>query len=151
MHKIKHTVPALLGINLILTIAVVVFLFAAHHIPETFFPEAKETLTYTLYIGLNDKDTYTQLISNDDARAIVDDICFKYVDAFTSSEARGSWTDESGVPTYENTLIYMFSDTSEEQITAIMDEVLTALNQSSILMSVDTVQTAYYSGVDNLQ
>lgn len=102
----------------------------------------------TLYIGLNDKDTYTQLIPTEEARAAVDEICLKYVEGFTAYEARGGWTDESGALTRENTLVYIISGADEEQITAIMDEVLKELNQSAILLSTETAETIYYSGKD---
>ena len=48
---------------------------------------------YVLYIGTNDKDTYEQVISTEEAREIVNEICIKYVDGYTASEAKGGWVD----------------------------------------------------------
>lgn len=53
--------------------------------------------------------------------------------------------DETGTVTKENSLVYSFYNISEEQVVAIMDDVLTALNQNSILVERETVQSIYYS------
>lgn len=144
MKKLKTLFPVLSVLNLLLTAAVIVFLFSSGS-TEELFPEGQETLNCTLYIGLNDKDTYTQLIETEDARAAVDEICLKYAGGFTAFEARGGWTDENGISMHENTLVYMISGASRSQITAIMDEVLEELNQSAILVSTEKTETFYYS------
>ena len=61
----------LLTLNLLVTAGVVVYLgrVAAS---ET------EAQRYTLYIGTNDKDTYTQRIPLDEAKALVNEICSRY-------------------------------------------------------------------------
>jgi len=109
-------------------------------------PQAGEEVKYTLYIGLNDKDTYTQLLSTEEAEKIVTDIALKYVDGFTKLSGKGAYKDEQGVVTYENSLIFEFYFCSEEQITAIMDEVLPALNQNSILVEKQRVECEFYEG-----
>lgn len=101
---------------------------------------------YVLYIGTNDKDTYTQLISLDDAKDTVNAICAKYVSGYTVQEANGGWVDEKGNLTEEQTLVYSFSGADEEAITSIMDEVLIALNQNSILVERQDLTYTYYSG-----
>ena len=101
---------------------------------------------YTLYIGTNDKDTYTQKISTDEARNIVNSICVKYVDGYTSQDAKGGWVDETGKLTQENTLVYYLYGVSEKQVVSIMNDVLAALNQNSILVEVQNVNYAYYTG-----
>lgn len=146
MNKTNKLLPILLILNLVMTIAIIVFLFIGCYADEKKPPQGTEVVNYTLYIGLNDKDTYTQEIPTDEARAIVDSICIKHVSAFTTSDAQGAWTDDIGVLSRENTLVYMFTDAKESQITAIMDELLVALNQSSILVNVNSVQMIQYSG-----
>lgn len=101
---------------------------------------------YVLYIGLNDKDTYEQIIPTGAARDIVNRICTKYVDGYTVSEANGGWVDETGTLTEESTLIYILSDVKEENVIAIMDEVLAALNQNSILVERWEYAYSLYSG-----
>lgn len=100
---------------------------------------------YVLYIGLNDKDTYEQIIATEEAKKIVNDICVKYVDGYTVSEVNGGWVDETGALTEEVSLMYMFSEAGEAEVIAIMDEVLTALNQNSILIERQDFSYAYYN------
>lgn len=51
---------------------------------------------YTMYVGINDQDTYKQIISSEDAKTIVDNICFKYLEGYKIQDAIGSWVDENG-------------------------------------------------------
>ena len=143
MKSNRKTILILSALNLLLIITVGVVLLT---------PKADtaddETVRYTLYIGLNDKDTYAQEISTEEARKIVDEICCEHVGGFTVLHAEGGWTNESGIMTRENTLVYMFSGAEEAQITAIMDEALTVLNQSVILVHRDTVQSTYYADAE---
>ena len=101
---------------------------------------------YTLYIGLNDKDTNTQLISTRQAKSIVNKICAEYAGNYTAVDACGGWVDESGRQITENSLVYSFCGISEEKIKTVLDELLKALNQSSILVEHETVTSVYYSG-----
>lgn len=101
---------------------------------------------YILYIGTNDKDTYTQLIPTEEARDKVNAICAKYVGGYTVSDARGGWVDETDTLTQENTLVYSFYEVTEEQLRQIMDDVLKELNQNSILVEKQEAVYTYYSG-----
>ncbi|HML47595.1 MAG TPA: DUF3574 domain-containing protein [Clostridia bacterium] len=101
---------------------------------------------YVLYIGTNDKDSYAQIIPTDQARRIVNGICEKYVSGYTAMDAQGGWADEKGVWTHENTLVYVFSEATEEQIRSIMNEVLEALNQGSILVEKRDLRYTFYDG-----
>ncbi len=134
----------LLTLNLLVTAGVVVYLgrVAAS---ET------EAQRYTLYIGTNDKDTYTQLIPLDEAKALVNEICSRYTGGYTVLEAQGGWVDDAGILTEEDTLIYCFDQITKEQLTPIMDEVLQALNQNSILVESSQIQSWYYSGEEPAQ
>jgi len=107
--------------------------------------EVEKVVKYTLYVGLNDKDTYQQEIPTERAEALVTEIALRYVEAFTLIGARGVWTDELGVPTYENTLVLEFLYATEEQIDQIMAEVPVALNQNSILVERQEVDCRFFS------
>lgn len=104
----------------------------------------EEAPEYTLYIGLNDKDAYRQLISVEEAREIVDAICIRYVDGYTVMEAEGAWADEKNILTQENTLVYLFREVDEESLKEIMNEVIRALNQNTILLEKQTAAYIYY-------
>ena len=107
--------------------------------------ESAGTAKYTMYVGLNDKDTYEQIVPTDDAKSIIDKICIKYVDGYTIQDAKGVWTDETGEPTYENTIMCYFSAADSETIYKIADEIIEELNQNSVLIEKNYVVTDFYS------
>lgn len=105
-----------------------------------------EGVKYTMYIGLNDQDTYTQQISTEEAQKMVANIALQYVDGFTQTTAMGAYKDEKGVVTYEKSLVFSFSYASEEQMQNIMNDVLEELNQNSILIEKENVNYDFYEG-----
>ena len=115
-------------------------------VSERFGYPMEEAQEYTLYIGLNDKDEYRQLISAQEAKEIIDAICMQYVDGYTVTEAKGAWVDEKNMLTQENTLVYHFREADEEALKEIMDRVIVVLNQNTILVEEQTVSYAYYGG-----
>jgi hypothetical protein len=136
--KLWIVLMILLVLNLIGTGTVLYKLYA----PSS----SKEQTEYELYIGTNDKDTYQSEIPYDECVSKVTDICLDHVDSFTVSEARGVWKDDTGTSTYEKTIVCHFDDVSEEQIHAIADDVLTALNQNSILIEKQNAEDTFYTG-----
>ena len=110
------------------------------------FLSGSQSITHTIYIGLNDKDTYTQLISTEDAVQKVHMICMQYVDGYTMYQADGYWKDASGNPTSENTLVCVFVGTDKETVRIIADEVIKALNQNTVLIISETNNAEFYSG-----
>lgn len=101
---------------------------------------------YVLYIGLNDKDTYEQLIETQVAKQLVSAICTRYVDGFTLMEAEGAWVDENKILTSENTLIYFFREADKDEVEQIMDEVMKILNQNSIMLEERSSSYTFYYG-----
>ena len=101
---------------------------------------------YVLYIGLNDKETYSQIIPTEEAKEIVNGVCAKYVDGYTVTEANGGWVDETGTVAEEMSLVYTLCNVKEENVILLMNEVLTALNQNSILVERQDISYTYYSG-----
>lgn len=101
---------------------------------------------YTMYIGLNDQDTYSQEIPTEEAIDIVSDIVLNYVEGFTVSEGQGAYKDEDGIMTYENSLILVFMDVPEADLKAMMDEIKAALNQHAILLEKHHIAYTFYEG-----
>jgi len=93
-------------------------------------------IKYTMYIGLNDKDTYTQLIPYEEAEK----------KGYTQMQAKGAYKDDEGIVTLENSLIYEIYAATDQQMEAIMKEVLTELNQHSILLEKQTVKSIFFEG-----
>lgn len=105
-----------------------------------------EQIYYTMYVGTNDKDTYKAEIPFEEAMDIVDNICKKYLDGVTLGTAIGSWMDETGEVTHENTIQVIAYDTDKETIQKISDEILVALNQNSILIVKNKGEIDFYNG-----
>ena len=113
----------------------------------TFLGKGMENgVKHTLFIGTNDKDTGTQLISPEEAKAKVNAICAKYTDGWTAIDALGGWKDEIGRIIDETTLVYIFYGCTDEQIQAVADETREALNQSAILIEKAPTTSIFYSG-----
>lgn len=106
------------------------------------------TIKYTMYVGLNDKDTYEQIIPTDEAKSVIDRICLRYVDGYTIQDANGVWADETGKSTHENTIVCYFSDTDSDTIYKIADEIIENLNQNTVLIETNHVETDFYSSID---
>ena len=103
------------------------------------------TTNYKMSVGLNDKDTYEQIVPTDEAKNIIDKICIKYVDGYTIQDANGVWADETGQFTHENTIVCYFSGVESEIIYKIADEIIEELNQNSVLIEKNQVITDFYS------
>ncbi len=108
--------------------------------------KGNETEQYVMYVGTNDKDTYTQLISTEQAIDILDEICLKYLDGYTIQMGYGRWTDEKGIKTNENTIICYFDHTDINTVYQIADEVIDTLNQNSVLIDTNRISSEYYTG-----
>lgn len=108
--------------------------------------ETETETSYVLYIGLNDKDTYEQSVATEDAQRIVTEICLSYAKGYTHMEAKGGWIDEKEQLTQENTLVYYLRGVDKADIKNIMDQIITELNQNSILLEEKTDGILYYYG-----
>lgn len=99
---------------------------------------------FTLYIGTNDKDTYKREIPLEECRRRIDAICRKHVTGFSTGTVKGKWVDETGTLTEEDTFVYVFYGTTDATVKTIMDEVLVALNQNSILLEKESVTSTFH-------
>lgn len=95
---------------------------------------------HTFYIGLNDKDTKTQLITTLNAYHIVTNILG--VDS-TISDCKGVYTHEDGTVTTENTLEVVLLDfdskMTREWVTDKANAIKVALNQESVAYQVEDI------------
>lgn len=137
----KKIVIVLLSINLIFSCVLGIVLFRIYYV------QPDGTITqYVMYVGTNDKDTYEQIISTDDAKAVIDTACQKYLEEYTLQEAVGSWVDEKGIVTHEETIICIFDSASEEEVYAVADQVIKELNQNTVLIEKSSVRMDFYGG-----
>lgn len=93
---------------------------------------------YTLYIGLNDKDSKVQEISTLDAYKMIGAL----VGDCTIQEARGLYTHQDGTTVLENTLIVQIIDFSGAlEIAPVVETIKTALNQESVAVIRESVDS----------
>ena len=91
--------------------------------------------TVNLYIGLNDKDTKCQEITNLDAKTEISRILFKYFpDGFTLQECQGLYKHEDGTVVCENTIKVIILDCNYIDSLAAVDHLKRKLNQECIVI-----------------
>jgi hypothetical protein len=101
---------------------------------------------YKLYIGLHDKDAREQLVSMEEARDLLGQICLDYVQGYMAAETSGGWLDQQENKVRENTLAFTIYGATDEQIHGIADEAILALNQEAVLIVKNNRQHEFYSG-----
>ena len=87
---------------------------------------------YTLYLGLNDKDKKTQLISTLEAYKICNNILLSYTDGATIFEANGIYKHKDGNFTIEKTLRIELLFTTKDIVDKIVSSLKRAFNQENI-------------------
>lgn len=97
---------------------------------------------YTLYIGLNDQETKTQLIGTLDAYRITTNILG--VDS-TIKECKGVYTHEDGTITTENTLEVVLLDfdgsLDRKWLIEKVNAIKAALNQESVAVQTEDINS----------
>ena len=99
----------------------------------------------TISIGLFDKDSKTQSISNDEAMETVSSCFLSRLDAFTVYFAKGVYTHENGQQIQETTIrveIVSFNDNDYNNAIESIREVKQALNQESVLLEKQTINSS---------
>ncbi len=130
---------------IVLLVLAVVFAAREFDVPGDIFGSEKQ-IKYTMYVGMNDKDTGEQTYGLNEAKQVMFMIVRKYTGGCTFLEADGCWYDEEQQKMLsENTLMCVFVDIKPEAVKAIMDEALKVFNQSSILLETQEVRGAFYS------
>ena len=96
--------------------------------------------TVNLYIGLNDKDTKHQEITNLDAKAEISAILFKYFpNGFTLQECQGMYKHDDGTVVCENTIKVILFDYNMGLVSDAVKDLKLKLNQECI--AVERIET----------
>lgn len=90
----------------------------------------------TLFIGLNDKDTKTQIINTSEAIEILSSYIVKNLGIGTLSEAAGIYTHDNGETVSEKTIRAEFYTDDVNAIKGFAEFAKIALNQESISLEV---------------
>ena len=100
---------------------------------------------HSIIVGLSTKD-YANRFSVEEAHGIISGICLKHVGGYISTkEAEGGYNGSVSSGT-EQILIYTIYGASDEQIRAISDDVITALDQESVIIEKNRLTRYYYYG-----
>ena len=94
---------------------------------------------FTLYLGLNDKDTKRQEISTIEAYKVVSNLIAEDFDGGTIYEAHGIYKHNDGTIVEEKTLRIELLFTTLEKVKALAGILKKAFNQESIAVQRDTI------------
>ena len=96
---------------------------------------------HILYIGLNDKDTKTQKVDTLEAYKIVSNLLVASVGGGTIYQAQGIYKHDDGSIVIENTLRIEIIGATEKDIDYIIKTLKTILNQESIILQTENIES----------
>lgn len=100
-----------------------------------------ELTKFTLFVGLNDKESKQQEISTIDAYKVVSNLITSNFEGGTISEATGIYRHEDGTYTTEITLRIELLFTTAEKVKQLVSDLKRLLNQESIAVQKDVVSS----------
>lgn len=98
---------------------------------------------YTLYIGLNDKDTKQQNIDTFEASKIVQNVLTDKTGGGTIFQATGVYKHDDGTVIIENTLRVEIVAAAVDAVRAAIEIIKTALNQESVILQTEKIQSVF--------
>lgn len=99
-------------------------------------------IEYTLYVGLNDKDTKKQEVSNEFALNTINRILLNEgITDKTVQNALGVYTHNNGTTTTENSLILTMFFVERIQLIRAIEKIKIVLNQESIILKEQKVKS----------
>lgn len=100
----------------------------------------EKIVKYSLYLGLNDKDTKTQKIDTLEAYKILCNLLKSYnVEGFTVYNAHGFYMHDDGTFTTENTLKIELMFIDEKIVDNIIKQCKIIFNQETIIKQIEEV------------
>lgn len=96
---------------------------------------------FTLYLGLNDKDTKTQKIGTIEAYKICNNILMNYTNGATIFEASGLYKHEDGAIVVEKTLRIELLFVNEQTVKLIVEQLKQVFNQESIAVQSEVINS----------
>ena len=96
---------------------------------------------YTLYVGLNDKDTKVQEIATLEAYKIINKLLLSYTDGATIFEAVGIYKHDDGSFVTENTLRIELMFIEKSAVKEIVENIKKILNQESVAVQREVVES----------
>lgn len=106
--------------------------------------DANKDHRYLLYLGLQDKDTGVEKYTEDEAIAILNEICSKYLRGYNIRKSTGFWTDDNNQTVDEKSIVISFNFIEESKIHVLADEIVEKFNQECVFIENYTLQTEFY-------
>lgn len=100
-----------------------------------------ELTKFTLFVGLNDKDSKQQEIGTVDAFKIVSNLIASRFDGGTVSEATGIYKHDNGTFVTETTLRVELLFASTEHVRSFVNDLKNVLNQESIAVQKEVINS----------
>jgi hypothetical protein len=98
-------------------------------------------IKYTLYIGLNDKDTKTQKIDTIEAFKMLTNLLLSYTDGATIYNANGIYKHGNGSFTVEQTLRVELLFVELDTVKKIIEDVKKIFNQESVALTTEDIKS----------
>lgn len=96
---------------------------------------------FTLYVGLNDKDSKVQEITTLEAYKIINNLLLAYTDGATIFEAVGIYKHDDGSFVTENTLRIELMFIEKSAVKEIVENIKKILNQESVAVQREVVES----------
>lgn len=106
----------------------------------------QESVLFTLYVGLSDKDAGTQVLDVQEAKKLATPLVSATGGGYTVIEAQGGYTDDNGNLVENDTLVYTGVHASEQELLKLVDDVKGALNIESIYVTSANTGYAIFGG-----
>ena len=97
----------------------------------------------TIYIGLNDAITKTQIFETEKYIKILKDVCRAYHTSFSFDVIEGGYIHDNGDYTKENTLQLTLIDVEKKRIEEIAKDLCAFFHQESVLITESTIRSYY--------
>ena len=99
---------------------------------------------FTLYVGLNDKDTKMQEIGTLAAYKVAMNIINQFCDGGTISDAQGFYKHDDGTVVIENSLRIELLFVEMETVKSIINDIKTAFNQEAVILQTEAINSEMF-------
>lgn len=96
---------------------------------------------FTLYLGLNDKNTKKQEINTIEAYKIVNNVVNNYCDGATIYECQGIYKHDNGTIVFEKTLKIELMFVDRLTVVSLVKDLKEIFNQESIVLQKEIVES----------
>lgn len=96
---------------------------------------------YEIFIGIKDKDSYQEMITVDDFRTMLGEICAEKQIAFSLLTQLGGYTHNKGYTT-ETSLRIVIIGADEEEISRLGEKLKRKVNTDTILITKSEIESA---------